>query len=49
MYQLSKDIGEETNVAEEHPGQVNRLNKAFEGWKDELIEPAFDPLGTWQP
>jgi len=49
MYQLSKDIGEKTDVAEFHPEQVSRLNKAFEAWKRELIEPAFDPLGTWQP
>lgn len=49
MYQLSDDIGEENDVANTRPGDVDRLNKAFEAWKMELIEPVFDPLGTWRP
>ncbi len=49
MYQLSEDIGERNDVAGSHSEDVGRMNTAFDAWKAQLIEPAFDPLGTWRP
>ncbi len=49
MYQLSEDIGEKNDLANSRSEDVNRMTAAFEGWKEQLIEPAFDPLGTWRP
>ena len=49
LYQLNQDIGETKDVADAHSQEVEQLQNAFEAWKKQLIEPAFDPLGTWQP
>ena len=49
MYQLSEDIGEKNDVAGAHAIDIDRMNRAFEAWKEHLVEPLFDPLGTWKP
>ena len=49
LYQLSEDIGEKNDVAETHSEDLDRMNTAFEAWREQLIEPVFDPLGTWKP
>ena len=49
LYQLSDDIGEKKDVAGSNTKDVERINEAFETWKKQLIDPVFDPLGTWQP
>jgi len=49
LYQLSEDIGETKDTADVYIDDAERIDKAFESWKNELIEPIFDPLGTWKP
>ena len=38
LYDLSVDIGEQTNVAAEHPEVVERLEGALDAWNAELAE-----------
>ena len=42
LYELSKDLGEQTNVAGENPEMLDQLNKAWDIWNSTL-PPAFVP------
>ena len=44
LYDLSKDLGEKTNVAEAHPEIVARLTKQIESARAELGD--YNVLGT---
>ena len=46
LYNLSTDIGEETNIAALHPERVKALDKLRKDWDSQLIEPKF--LGLMQ-
>ena len=41
LYDLSSDVGEERNLASEHPDVVERLESALETWDAELAEPLW--------
>ena len=41
LYDLDKDIGEKTNIAEKHPDQMKKLEAMRVKWDSELIEPRF--------
>lgn len=45
LYNLKEDIGEQTNVAEQHPDQVRELASEWDRWNSELVEPAFRRRG----
>ena len=38
---IEKDIGEKTNIAEQHPDQMKKLEELRVKWDSELIEPRF--------
>lgn len=41
LYDLSKDIGEQNNLAHQMPEKVKELEAILNEWVDELIEPTF--------
>jgi arylsulfatase A-like enzyme len=41
LYDLSKDIGEKTDLAQQHPDKFAELESAWKKWDSELIEPAW--------
>lgn len=41
LYDLSADVGEHSNLAEQHPDVVERLQEALESWNSELAEPMW--------
>jgi len=41
LYDLSVDIGEETNVVDQHPEIVERLERELQSWNSELAEPIW--------
>jgi hypothetical protein len=41
LYDLSRDIGEKTNMAGTQPDQLNPLEALREAWNAQLITPAF--------
>ena len=41
LYDLSADVSEQENLAEEHPEIVERLEAELEGWNAELVEPLW--------
>jgi arylsulfatase A-like enzyme len=41
LYDLSKDIGEEKNLADQEPERVKSLQAAFDKWNRELAEPLW--------
>jgi len=45
LYDLSEDIGEQNNIAEQNPEVVNRLTEAFEEWNSNNIDALWAPLG----
>jgi len=45
LYDLSGDIGEVTNVAENHPEIVRQIKAAYEEWQLQMADPAWPPLG----
>lgn len=46
LYNLSEDIGEQTNVAEKHPELVERMQESYELWDRDNIDPLWPPLGA---
>jgi arylsulfatase A-like enzyme len=46
LYNLSEDIGEQTNLAEENPEIVEKLGASYEQWDEENIDPLWPPLGA---
>jgi arylsulfatase A-like enzyme len=43
LYNLKDDIGEQTNVAAQHPDLVQRLSDDWNAWNAELAAPAWRP------
>jgi arylsulfatase A-like enzyme len=43
LYNLRDDIGEQTDVAAQHPEVVRRLNAEWNAWNAQLPEPAWRP------
>ncbi len=41
LYNISKDISEENDLAQEHPEQVERLTKLHEEWESKMISPQW--------
>lgn len=41
LYDLSKDIGETTDLAKQHPDKFAELEAAWKKWDGELVEPAW--------
>ncbi len=46
LYDLDKDLGETTDVAEAHPGEVKRLESLRVQWDSELVAPRFEGVKT---
>ncbi|MDE0767984.1 MAG: sulfatase [Opitutaceae bacterium] len=46
LFDLSKDIGEQTNVAAENPETVQRLERALNKWLGEMAPPAWPSKPT---
>jgi arylsulfatase A-like enzyme len=44
LYDLTKDIGEEDNIAEQYPDEVKKLDNIRKEWDSKLIEPIFEGL-----
>jgi arylsulfatase A-like enzyme len=42
LYDLSRDVGETRNLAEDHPNVVAELERAVANWNRELIAPLFE-------
>ena len=38
LYDLSKDIGEQTNLADKHPDRVKRMLAAIDAWKKDVAD-----------
>ena len=43
LYDLSKDIGELTDLAKQQPGKFAELDAAWKKWNAELVEPTWGP------
>jgi len=41
LYHLADDLGEENNIAEQHPEILNELNMLRSEWNEQLIDPVF--------
>lgn len=46
LYDLSKDIGEQDNIAAENPEQLSEIEKLRGQWNAQLVEPVFEGLIT---
>jgi arylsulfatase A-like enzyme len=46
LYDLSEDIGEQSNLAAERPEIVEQLKSAFDRWNSEMIDPLWPPIGV---
>ncbi len=47
LYNLASDTAEETNLAESHPDQVQRLSKLYEQWNQSNQPPFFPSYGQY--
>lgn len=46
VYNLSEDIGEQSNLAAERPEIVEKLKSAYDSWSSEMIDPLWPPVGV---
>jgi len=46
LYDLSEDIGEQSNLAAERPEMVKKLKSAYDRWNSEMIDPLWPPVGV---
>jgi arylsulfatase A-like enzyme len=46
LYDLSEDIGEQSDLAAERPELVKKLRNAHERWNSEMIDPLWPPTGS---
>jgi arylsulfatase A-like enzyme len=46
LYDLSEDIGEQSNLAAERPEILVRLKSAYDRWNSEMIDPLWPPIGV---
>jgi arylsulfatase A-like enzyme len=46
LYDLSKDVSESTNLAQERPDVVKQLDAELQRWNSQLIEPLWGPAGV---
>lgn len=49
LFDLSKDIGEKTNLAKKHPATVALLTKLYAQWLDKMAEPNSRQPKRWHP
>ncbi|MBH53122.1 MAG: N-acetylgalactosamine 6-sulfate sulfatase [Opitutaceae bacterium] len=49
LYQISNDINESQNLSENNPSETKKMEEALSIWRNQLIDPIFDRLGTWDP
>jgi arylsulfatase B len=45
LYNLTDDLGEVNNIAEQHPDIIKRLSASYENWNSNNIDPLWPPLG----
>ena len=43
LFDLSKDIGEKTDLAQSHRDKFEQLDAAWKKWNAELVEPTWEP------
>ncbi len=51
LFDLSKDLGEQKNVAKEQPGVIEQLKKEFAKWEAQLKQPLWpcrEAGGNWE-
>ena len=46
LYNLADDIGEQTNVAEQHPDVVESLTERYSEWNNGNVDPLWPPAGA---
>jgi arylsulfatase B len=46
LYDLSEDIGEQSNLAAQRPEIVEKLKIAYDRWNSEMIDPLWPPIGV---
>lgn len=46
LYNLSVDIGEQSNFGMELPETVKKLKRAYDRWNSEMIDPLWPPIGV---
>ena len=44
LYDLTKDIGEENDIAKQYPEEVKKIETIRKEWDSTLIEPIFEGL-----
>ena len=44
LYNLTKDIGEQNDIAQQYPDKVKKLEAIRKEWDSQLIEPIFNGL-----
>ncbi len=49
LYDLARDIGENTNRAAANPDRTAELKRHLAAWAEQLEAPAFPGLGSWKP
>jgi arylsulfatase A-like enzyme len=49
LFDLSKDIGEQTNLADQHPDKVAQLAKAWDAWNAKNVAPLWHGSPTEDP
>jgi arylsulfatase A-like enzyme len=49
LYNLSSDIAEANDLSSSDASKADGLQKELDAWRKQLIDPIFDPLGTWDP
>jgi len=43
LFDLSKDIGEQNNLADQHPERISEMDKAFRNWRSQMAAPIQAP------
>ena len=46
LYDLSTDIGEQVNVAKEHPEIVKTIKAKYDQWNSQMMDPLWPPIGV---
>ncbi|GAA4307069.1 sulfatase-like hydrolase/transferase [Aestuariibaculum suncheonense] len=48
MYDLSKDLGETTNLAIKDPKTFNKITSAYDEWQNEMMKPLWNEGDAWE-
>lgn len=46
LYNLADDVSEQTNIAQQHPGVVERLTQDYSDWNNGNADPLWPPAGA---